>query len=186
MARSTNNLITLGLHGLIGDMLVFRTRNGKTFVSAKPKERTGELSEAQQAHNSKFQQATLYAKAITADPFMKEAYREASKSGAPAYNVAVADFFHAPDIHSVDLSNYSGKIDDTIAIIVSDDFRVKEVTVKIINADGTVVEQGSADLVSADTWLYRAKAENISLDGDKIEIKASDLPGNISVKEESM
>ena len=37
MAQSKNNVITHGLTGLVGDMLVFRNRGGKTFVSSNPK-----------------------------------------------------------------------------------------------------------------------------------------------------
>ena len=44
MAESKNNVITHGLSGKVGDLIVFRSRFGRTFVSSKPKERTGELS----------------------------------------------------------------------------------------------------------------------------------------------
>jgi len=62
MAESKNNVITHGLAGLVGDLIVFRNRGRKTFVSSKPKERTGEPSEAQKQHHRRFQEATIYAK----------------------------------------------------------------------------------------------------------------------------
>lgn len=43
MAESKNNIVTHGLSGKVGDLLVFSQRNGKTIVSKAPKERTGEL-----------------------------------------------------------------------------------------------------------------------------------------------
>jgi len=39
MAKSRNNVITHGLSGLIGDLLVFRQKGGKTIVSDRPKVR---------------------------------------------------------------------------------------------------------------------------------------------------
>ncbi len=185
MAESKNNVITRGLSGLIGDMIVFSNRHGKTIVSNKPKERTGVQSEVQKAHKAKFQQAILYAKAAINDPATKQGYKDASGDGVTPYNVAVADFFHAPDFQSVDLNAYTGKIGDTIKVRVSDDFKVKEVSVTIQNADGTEVEKGNAvQMAGTDDWIFTAKKANASLDGDKIVVSASDIPGNISEKEE--
>jgi hypothetical protein len=185
MAESKNNVITRGLSGLIGDMIVFSNRHGKTIVSNKPKERTGVQSEVQKAHKAKFQQAILYAKASINDPTTTQGYKKASGDGVTPYNVAVADFFRAPDFQSVDLSTYAGKIGDTIKVRVTDDFKVKEVSVTIQNADGTEVEKGNAvQMAGTDDWLFTAKKANASLDGDKIVIRASDIPGNISEMEE--
>ena len=36
MVESKNNVITYGLSGKVGDLIVFRNRGGKTFVSSKP------------------------------------------------------------------------------------------------------------------------------------------------------
>ena len=84
-------------------------------------------------------------------------------------------------IQRIDLSDYTGKPGDTIRIQVSDDFLVKEVKVTINNADGTLVEKGNAisDPVGY-FWTYTATATNDSLDGDRIEITVSDLPGNVT------
>jgi len=185
MAESKNNVITHGLSGKVGDMIVFSTRNGKTIVSSKPKARTGEPSDVQKAHQAKFQQAILYAKAAINDPATMQDYKDAAGDGVTPYNVAVADFFHAPDILKVDISNYGGKVGDTIKITVTDDFKVKEVSVRILNIDGTQVEHGMA-IENSGTyeWIYTATAINENLNGDKIVIEASDMPGNVSEKEE--
>jgi hypothetical protein len=37
MAKSRNNVVTHGLSGLIGDLLVFRQRANKTIVANRPK-----------------------------------------------------------------------------------------------------------------------------------------------------
>ena len=112
---------------------------------------------------------------------MREAYDKSAKKGQNGYNVAVADFFYAPDIHNVDVSDYTGQPGDIIRIQVTDNFMVKEVKVTITNADGSLVEEGNAtpDAIGYQ-WMYTATTANNSLDGDKIEITVSDLPGNVT------
>lgn len=187
MAQSKNNIITHGLSGKIGDLIVFRNRNGKTIVASKPKERTGELSELQKEHHKLFQQAVIYAKSALTNPETKQAYKDAADEGESAYNVAVADFMNAPDIEEIDLSKYTGKSGDIITITVTDDFMVQEVSVSILNADGTEVEHGLAQsTLGGLQWHYTATAANSSLEGDKIVIRASDLPGNTVEKQETV
>jgi hypothetical protein len=187
MAESKNNIVTHGLSGKIGDLLVFRNRAGKTIVASAPKERTGEPTEAQKQHQLRFQEAILYAQGVLSDPERKAAYKSVAGEGVSAYNVAVADFMHAPDIHHVDVSGYTGKAGDSIMVEVTDDFRVSAVTVTILNADGSEVEHGNA-MQQANTtmWLYIATAANDTLAGDKITIRAYDLPGHISLQEQAL
>ena len=180
MAKQSNKVVTYGLTGKVGDLLVFRVRDGKTIVSKVPQKRKGD-SELQKEQQRKFQRAVLYAKAAMASPETGEAYKKAAKRGQTGYNVAVADFFQAPDIGNIDVSGYTGQPGDVIRIQASDNFMVKEVRVTIANADGSLVEEGVA---SSDPtgylWTYTATAVNESLDGNRIEITASDLPGNVS------
>jgi hypothetical protein len=187
MAESKNNIVTHGLSGLVGDMLVFRNHAGKTIVSAKPKERTGELSEAQKMQQGRFQEAILYGKSVLADATLKAEYKAAAPEGVTAYNVAVGDFLHAPNIKSVDVSKYTGKPGETIEMEISDDFRVADVKVAIYNPDGSVVEQGNAkQQPNSLKWVYTATAANDSLSGDKIVIRAYDLPGNVSEEDKTI
>jgi hypothetical protein len=181
MAKSKGNVITFGLSGKIGDFLVFRQKDGQTIVAklAKPSKKA---SEKQEAHRKLFQRATVYAKAATEDPQLKKLYDAVvkKKKGVTAYNVAVADFCHAPDIETIDLSDYSGAVGDEIRVIVSDDFAVKSVHVSISNADGSMVEEGYASSGPGNRWTYIVIQNNESLDGDKIVVSASDIPGNIT------
>lgn len=181
MAESKNNVVTHGLSGKVGDLLVFSQRNGKTVVSKAPKDRTGELSDKQKAHKLKFQKAVLYAKAALADPVKNQMYEAQSDSskGITTYNVAVADLLNAPDIEKIDLSNYNGNPGDLIKITAIDDFQVISVTVKIENADGTLVEEGNAVDNGAE-WIYTATASNPDLAGDKITVQATDNPANMT------
>jgi hypothetical protein len=66
MAKSQKNVVTYGLSGKIGDLLVFRQVDGKTIVSKIPKQSKTVL-EKQQKQRNRFQQATIYAKSALGD-----------------------------------------------------------------------------------------------------------------------
>jgi hypothetical protein len=187
MAESKNNVLTHGLSGMIGDQIVFRQWGDKTIVAVKPRERSGVQSEAQKAQQARFQEAAIYGKSALQNEELKKLYQGAAGEGRSPFNVAVADFLKAPNIKEIDLTSYTGKVGDVIKVSVTDDFMVTGVTVAIYNADGTEVEHGLAvQGVKPYEWVFTAKADNASLDGDKIVVTASDLPGNISEKNESL
>jgi hypothetical protein len=145
------------------------------------------VTDAQRAQRRKFQRAVLYSGSVVSDPALKAAYAAKAKKGQSVRNVAVADFLRAPDIDVIDLSAYYGQPGDVIRIEVTDDFAVREVKVVITNADGSPVEEGYAQQEAVGyEWTYKATATNDSLTGDRIEIYASDTPGNISVKTEEL
>lgn len=188
MALVQKNLITKGLSGTLGGTLVFRKVGNKTVVAVTPS-RGKEPTEKQRNQRERFQLAVLYAKGQMADPSARADYEaEARGSGLPnAYNIAVADFFHAPDIVAVDLSAYAGRLNDPIRIKVTDDFRVKAVSVEIRNSEGTLVEEGQA-LVQGNLsdWVYTATVANLDVSGDKITIRAYDLPGNETMETKTL
>lgn len=187
MAESKNNIITHGLSGKVGDLIVFSQRNGKTIVSRAPRDKTTEDTDNQKAHKRKFQRAILYSKGVMSDQDTKEDYTEkADRSrGITAHNVAVADFLNAPDIDSIDASAYTGNVGDVIKIVALDDFAVKMVIVKIENGDGTLVEEGQAVDNGAE-WIYTATANNADLSGDKITVTATDNPDNLTEKSQKL
>ncbi|MDR3297292.1 MAG: hypothetical protein LBS94_03555, partial [Prevotellaceae bacterium] len=80
MATSKNNVVTHGLSGKIGDLLVFRQMGGKTIVSKVP-EKSNVVSDKQVAHRKRFQQAVIYAQGAVADPETKGLYEAAAKKG---------------------------------------------------------------------------------------------------------
>ena len=186
MAESKNNVVTHGLSGMVGGILVFRKHGDKTIVASVPSKRAGEPTERQKKQQERFQEATLYGQTALSDPTMKAEYKAAAQTGQTAFNVAVADYFNAPNIKDVDVSLYTGKSGDLITIKATDDFRVTSVSVAIYNEDGSEVEHGVAVQKNKVEWVYTATADNPSLSGDKIVITASDLPGNETIKEEAL
>jgi len=133
--------------------------------------------------HEKFQQATIYGKSVLTNAATKAAYEVKAEPGQSAYNVAVADFFHAPDIEEVDTTTYTGLVGSTIRVRATDDFKVAKVHVVIANTDGTLVEEADAVLqTNGIDWLFTAKKANASLAGDKITVTAYDNPHNSTVK----
>jgi hypothetical protein len=186
MAKQERNVVTHGLSGKIGDLLLFRQRGGKTIVSKIP-EFSKTVSEKQATQRKLFQQAVIYAQTAIASPEMEELYKTvAKKKGKYPFNVAVADFLNAPDIHDIDLSEYTGSAGDRIRIIVNDDVAVKSVKVEIHNADGSLVEEGEAVQIAGSLWIYTAVQDNENLNGDKITVSASDMPGNVTHEEREL
>lgn len=121
------------------------------------------------------------------DPDSKAEYAEKAAGGKTAYNVAVADFFSAPDIDEIDLSSYTGTVGDTIRVRATDDFKVTQVVVTIANADGSLVEEGEAVLQpNGLDWVYAATVDNPSLEGDRILVQAIDRPGNVTEQEQEL
>jgi hypothetical protein len=148
---------------------------------------SNKVTEAQRTQRRKFQRAVLYSSGVAADPELSAAYAAKAKAGQTLRNVAVADFLRAPDIDVIDLSAYHGQPGDVIRIEVTDDFAVKEVKVVISNSDGSPVEEGYAQPEAVGyEWTYKATAQNDNLEGDRIEIFASDTPGHIAHKTEEL
>ena len=75
MATVKKNLVTEGLSGKLGDMLIFRTgKSGKTIVTTASKTNDSN-TEAQKIHRAKFQMAAVYGKAAMTDPITKASYQ---------------------------------------------------------------------------------------------------------------
>ena len=181
MASSDNNYVTHGLRGQVGDLFVFKTVKGKTIVAAPPRKTTHEPTEKQLKQQKLFQEAAIYGKTVTVTPELRAIYETSLPEGSSVYQVALADFLNAPEIEEIDVTNYTGNPGNTIRIRATDDFMVKNVEVSILNQDGTLVEKGAAiKQANGLDWLFTATVKNDTLTGDKIVVRASDLPGNIA------
>ncbi len=126
-----------------------------------------------------FRLASLYATTALKDPKIKEIYQSKAKPGQSAYNVAIRDFFHLPEISNVDVSGYNGKEGSVILMRVMDDVMVTAVLVSIYDGEGKVVEEGAA-MVSDNglDYVYTATKDNLGVKGGKVVIVATDLPDN--------
>jgi hypothetical protein len=177
MARADENIILSKLRGTLGDTLVFRQRNGKTFVYAKPRARQTQ-SPAQQERIDLFREAVQYAKSAMNDPVKKKVYKSRAEKGTPAYNTAISDFMKMPRITKIDTVGYNGKKGSRIIILTKEKLKLAEVTVRIRDARGKEVESGPADpSLDGMKWTYHAIEGNHKLVGSTINVKGTDLPG---------
>jgi hypothetical protein len=179
-----NNDLVSGASGRIGDMLVFRQRGGKTFITKRPKKKSVPDSENQLEARARFTEAATYAKSAIEDPGKKAFYQSRANALQSAYNLALADYYKAPEIKSEDLSAYNGQAGDSIIVRAIDNFKVMTVTVEIKDSDDHTVEKGDA-IASPNgiDWLYMATTLNPDIAGTKLVISASDLTGNLTTKE---
>jgi len=183
--KSFNNIVTEGLSGKILQ-LVFRQRGGKTIVSHRPEKREHIASAAQAMVRSSFKAAVQYAKAAMTDAATRLAYLAKAEKGQTAFNVAVADFFHAPEIILIDTGQYTGSSGSRILAAVTDDFKVQSVTVRIKDAGGQLIETGNAvALADGLHWQYDATVLNGNSTGSIISITAKDMPGHSVTKEQA-
>jgi ribosomal silencing factor RsfS len=188
MAIVKKNLITQGLSGMLGGTLVFRRVGSKTIVSVVPST-TKAPTEAQQTQRGAFLQAVQYAKGQMSNPTIKAEYEALARGkGQPnAYNIAVADYFKAPDITQIDLSEYSGAEAQFIKITAMDDFKVRSVSVEVFNLAGDVIESGDAVMQSDSfDWVFTTTSSAGVATGLNIVIKATDMAGNVTLKRMSI
>jgi hypothetical protein len=188
MAKSQKNVVTHGLSGKVGDLLLFRQRGGKTIVSRIP-EQPKTVSEKQKAQRQRFRRAVIYGQAAVVAPETKDLYETiAKKKGKTPFTLAVADWLNIPEILDIDCSDYSGQQGDVILVEAIDDAMVKYVRISIISIDGILVEEGLAvPDVSGKVWTYTAtQTDNNDVKGYKIVVTVSDLPGNIVTETEEL
>lgn len=185
MAKSRNNVITHGLSGLIGNLLVFRQKANTTIVADRPKLTTKAPSAIQMEIRERFKRATRYAKAALKDLVLKASYQLSAKPGQSAHNLAFVDYQKSPEFYDeVSLATYTGAIGEEIVVSVIDDFKVKTVHVAIKSPGGALLEEGYAvqDENELD-WVYTTTAENSDILATQIIFTARDYPGNETVLE---
>lgn len=188
MGQYSGNDATFGLSGKVGKMFSYRQRNGETVVGRKPSKskrtKKRKATADQIAVRLRFKEGTVYAKNAMVDAALKAQYEPSAINGITIYNLAVADYFTAPVVNSINKDAYQGAIGDKITIRATDDFKVVGVKVVLTNADGSLLEQGEAMLLANGLdWQYTATQANAILAGTKIKATANDLPGNTGVLE---
>ena len=185
MAKSRRNVVTHGLSGLIGDLLVFRQMAGKTIVANRPKASGKAPTVGMLKVRKLFRKAAIYAANIIKDLIRKAEYEQAAKNGQSAFNVAFADYLKGPEIEEgLSFANYTGQTGQKLVASIIDNFRVASVNFSIRDAGGDLIESGEAEQ-SEDglDWVYTTTADNPSYAGGMVTIKAYDQPGNETVAE---
>ena len=179
MAKVRNNIFVRGLSGAIGDQFVIRTtRSGKTIIANKPRfDDQREFTEKQKTHQDAFREATTYARFAKTQPL----YIEMAKgSGSTAYNIAISDWFGAPQVLEINVDNWTGEIGQTIRVKARDNVKVAGVAVVIRDANEKILEMGAAVQSEEGSvwWTYTTQALVTMTPFPTVEAIAQDLPGN--------
>ena len=188
MSKVVDNDVTAGLSGKFGRQLIFRNTKGQTIVARQStRNRKRKQTQAQKDHIKRFREAVVYAKAALADEAKKAAYNEKAMSkdyAVSAYNIAVADYLHSPEINEINVNEYSGQAGEKIFISAIDNFKIVAVRVEIRQGDDTLVEKGVAEVAPTGVeWIYTTQSVNASLAGSRIIASVEDTPGNVTVEE---
>ena len=185
MALIKRNPLLKGASGTLGGTVSYRTVNGKLQMVNLPRKRK-KHSKKQQTTINRFTRAIRYAKQAMKDPALKTLYATGITSNKiSAYQVAVADSMNSPIVDYIKTPDYTGAIGDVITIKARDDFKVVRVEVKIVSANGKIIEKGDATrlLRKPNIWKYKATAVNPTAKGTVIKIRAFDIPDNIGLGE---
>ena len=179
MARVKYNVVTHGASGIVGDLLEFRQRYGKTII-AKIRAKSNKVSADQLAAREKFRRAAAYGKSVIHDASKRAIYEPNAGGDITPYILAVKDYFTPPVLVSIDTSAYTGLTGSTIEVKATDDTKVASVAVRIFPAGGVLLEEGAAVYQQdRDVWTYITTASNSQLSGTLVVVEISDLPGNM-------
>jgi hypothetical protein len=162
MATIQNELVIIGLSGKMGKQLaICRNHDGQAEICASPSPPNHDgHCDAPDSHHQQLYEALLYSRtapAVSCDEIVKARPKLTTQALA-------ADVIHAPEIHGVDLSKYTGQAGDTIRITAGDDVRVASVGLLIVTDEGVLVEQGAARVSDQNPyiWTYVATANALS------------------------
>ena len=166
------------LRGRIGNLIFRQLPDGTTVVTEAPPKKNSrqkkrawnKRSPAQKAHNSRFGKASAYAKVAQVNPVYQEL--AAVTPMWTAYNFALSDWSHAPEIQSIEQK------EGRIRVQATDDVRVARVRVSVLDAEGKIVETGEATRKKGNWWELPSQAQ-----GGMIVAEAWDLPGNVARQE---
>ena len=175
MTRVILNGTIKGLRGKLGNLIFRQMPDGTTVVTqAKPKKNSRQKKRAkarrsakQKAHNERFSNASAYGKVHQTNPVYVQLAEVTPMH--TAYNFAVSDWWHAPEIHRIERR---GKY---IRVEATDNIQVTRVRVSILDEEGKVLERGEGIRSKGNWWRFTPQ-----MDGRTIVAEAWDLPRNVT------
>jgi hypothetical protein len=162
------------LRGRIGGLIFKQLPDGTTVVTQAPSKKNSrekkraweKRSKEQKAHNNRFGRASAYAKVAQVDPvYVKLA---AVTPMWTAYNFALSDWSHAPEIQRIEQKK------GRIRVQATDNVMVARVSVTVLDSQGKIAEAGEATRKRGNWWEYTPQTT-----GKTIRAEAWDLPGNV-------
>ena len=175
MSRVFYNGSIKNFRGRIGNLIFRQLPDGTTVVSQAPPKETGrrkkraklKRSARQKAHNERFEEAAAYGKRAQVQPIYAELAAAAPMK--TAYNFALSDWCHAPEIHRIE------RREGRILVEATDNIMVTRVRITILDHDRKILEQGEAVRSKGDWWEFAPQFE-----GANIIAEAWDLPKHVT------
>jgi hypothetical protein len=177
MGKIKNNVATRGFSGKLGEDITFRQVDGKTIFAKRTLTEVAP-SARQKEVRLKFAEASQFASAAIENPQAGHEYKIMAELQGfkSAYVAALTDYLSLPEIGGVFTNSYQGRIGDMITITSKVPYKITEINVSILQADGTVLESGKA-VASELKWRYLATVPNPQVKGSKLVLVARDRHG---------
>jgi hypothetical protein len=169
MAKVVSNILVRGVSGGLGrDLMLRRLKDGRTVLCVKPDFSKRKFSSGQKTHQSRFKEASAYAReAAKTKPIYAELAAGTMKT---AYNVALSDWFNPPVIHNVERTG------NLVRVEASDNVLVARVQVSVLDEAGKILEKVEAVRKENDWWEATVTAQG------RVLAEAWDLAGNRSAR----
>lgn len=175
MAIVKDNMLMQLVRGSLGNQITIYERNGQIIMAKKRGPSTKKPTQKQLEARQKMTLAAALATRMMADPEIKAYYASLAGPGQNAYNIAVKDAYRSPEVQNIRLEK------EEVVVTAKNEFRVAAVSVKVMDAEGTVVEKGPAVLGwNGVDWHYKPTTLPA---GGKIIVGVKNLAGNETVKE---
>ena len=167
MANLNNSIIARGM-----------TRSGKIVVADKPLFDDHRLRKnGKGSHREALREAITFANFVeTHDVYI----HKAMELGTTPYNLAITDWFGAPQVLEIDVDRWTGEVGQIIRVKARDNVRVARVSVVIRDSNENALESGEAVPSAEDNawWNYTTQSHINMTPFPTVEAIAEDLPGN--------
>lgn len=182
MAKLTLNSALNAMRGTV-DGLVYKTINGRTFLTKRAVFRNRQWSGRQRTWHERWAEAAKYAKAVWADPEAKAFYVALARRRKAwrAFSLAMGDAMNAPEVTALELLPASGGA-AAVRVEASDDVGVVRVEVLIRGPEGTVVERAEAQRRNDMRWWHDLRSGGGKTTPVEVEARVYDRPGNCTVR----
>ncbi|MEI7663600.1 MAG: hypothetical protein WCK34_15435 [Bacteroidota bacterium] len=179
MSKTTSNELRKSYSGIFGNQVLLKNRNGKSVMSILPA-RPGKGSNVNQLKvREQFKEAVEYAVAMQKNPSLLAEYSEKATGGLTPFTLAVRDYLTPPVVKRIDTSDYHGNPGEVITVKATDDFKVRQVKIQFISAEGNMFEEGICEYMLPEcVFRYTTTFAGRAPAGMTIKAIATDTPGN--------
>lgn len=167
---------------------VYRLQADGSLIIAKARVRREDYvpTPAQEAQMQKFKEASARYTRLMQEADVREAYEKVLATAGPTARLramVMGDVMSAPQIDTLDLSNYQGRAGDTISVLAEDNVGVARLELGIFDQTASAVLETASyqleDRVRGEMeWVYTATVDAPAEHAIEVQVAAYDLAGN--------